>query len=474
MTFRKTKSLTMIGSLLIVLSIACRLFSGIDPGVAAAFTGNPDFGVIATHKNGESLVVMTDSENGEVDEVTGAIWSSPEREAVVVHKGNNGLPINAVIGDFLILFSNYGADSVDIAIIGSDGSTTIARNVKFDPALLSAITSHAPGKSTSHLAAPHLQSGLTLEDVVLVGAGTVHVAACIISSAAAASNLAFFEIAGVACTSAILVVRAINAGEAPYSDFTDWLSYAEDEVDKVLELVQSQQVQDSLSELSDFLLMSGCDPGWYLATDGLCHLDSSCDPGWYLATNGYCYRKSACDPGYFLATDGLCYLISGDGPVLQPNSGCDPGYYLATDGYCYPVSGDGPVLQPNSSCDPGWYLATDGLCYPESGCDPGYYPATDGLCYPESGCDPGWYLATDGLCYPESGCPAGYYPATDGLCYPESPCPAGYYLATDGLCYSETPSCPAGYYLATDGLCYPESGCPAGYYLATDGLCYPY
>ncbi|MCX6038851.1 MAG: hypothetical protein NTW99_13395 [Chloroflexi bacterium] len=389
MTFRHTKSLTTIGSLLIVLSIACSLLSGINPGVAAAFTGDPDFGVFATHKNGEALVVMTDAENGEVDEVTGAIWFSPEREAVVVRKGNNNLPTEAVIGDFLILFSNYGADSVDIAIIGSDGSTTIARNVKFDPALLPTTTSYAPGNSTAHLAALYIQTGLTLEDVLLSGAGMLHIAACIINSAAAAYTLVFFPIAAAACTSALSIIRAVYTGGDPYSEFTDVLNYAKDALNQAQELEQSQQVQVFLDETPEFNL------------------------------------GSHCPAGFFPSTDGYCYPVSGDGPVLQRDNGCEPGFKPATDGYCYPDNG----------CEPGFIPATDGRCYPDNGCEPGFIPATDGRCYPDNGCEPGWYPATDGYCYEDNGCAPGWYPATDGYCYEYNGCAPGYYPATDGYCY---------------------------------------
>lgn len=103
-------------------------------GVAAAVTDNDKYAAIAVHESGEKLVAMTDVDaSGTVSRVSGAIWISPEDEALVVYSGPDGLPDRAVIGDVVLLFSNYTRDAVDVAVVVGDGSVQIIRDTPVDP-----------------------------------------------------------------------------------------------------------------------------------------------------------------------------------------------------------------------------------------------------------------------------------------------------------------------------------------------------
>ena len=50
--------------------------------IAAAFTGDPFFGAFAVHENGERIVAITETVNGGIQRVTGAVWLGSEDQAM--------------------------------------------------------------------------------------------------------------------------------------------------------------------------------------------------------------------------------------------------------------------------------------------------------------------------------------------------------------------------------------------------------
>ena len=82
------------------------------------WTGDTEFGAMMLGKSGEILAAMTETDgSGNVIGLTGAVWVDINGGSVTVYLGDDGLPTKAVIGDFILLFSNWDMDAqtVDVA-----------------------------------------------------------------------------------------------------------------------------------------------------------------------------------------------------------------------------------------------------------------------------------------------------------------------------------------------------------------------
>jgi hypothetical protein len=101
--------------------------------VIAIVTGDPKFGAVSIHKNGEMLAVMTETDvEGKIREVRGVVWRSSDGLAVTLYLGDNGLPSRAMAEGSLITLDNYTDRTVDITVIGLDGTTHLERGVPID------------------------------------------------------------------------------------------------------------------------------------------------------------------------------------------------------------------------------------------------------------------------------------------------------------------------------------------------------
>jgi uncharacterized protein YegL len=151
-------------------------------GIAASFTDDLDYAAIAVHKNGEKLVAMTETdESGNVINVTGAVWLSPDGDAFVVYNSADGLPERAVFGDYIVLFLSYSDDSVDVALISPDGSTQVTKDVPVDPEQLSQLQARGPsvGVLASPINRPYQGDGLSLVETLKLAALGISVAGCV-------------------------------------------------------------------------------------------------------------------------------------------------------------------------------------------------------------------------------------------------------------------------------------------------------
>jgi hypothetical protein len=151
-------------------------------GIAASFTDDSNYGAIAVHQNGERLVAMTDTDaSGILRKVTGAVWLSPHDDAFVVYNGVDGLPERAVFGDYIILFLNYSANSVDVALISPDGLIEVTNDVQVDPEHLSQLQARrsSVGVLASPSNIPYQGDGLTLVSTLRLAALAVSVASCV-------------------------------------------------------------------------------------------------------------------------------------------------------------------------------------------------------------------------------------------------------------------------------------------------------
>ena len=181
--------------------------------IYAGFTDDPSMPFVMIHKTGENLALTQDAKSSTV---TGAVWTSPDGTSVVIYTDKNGRPTGVVVGEQVILFSNYTADTVDLTVIKADGTKVTAQS-KLDKDILQKITAFNPSpNSLVSFSRPSQQqeeldkwfwmkTGLYMFDVAVctTGAltlGTNSAAAGIFAVLAPATILALAK----ACTGALL------------------------------------------------------------------------------------------------------------------------------------------------------------------------------------------------------------------------------------------------------------------------------
>ncbi len=106
-----------------------RLFNGL----AATSTSDGVFGAIAATPSGERFGVMTErGAAGQIVKVVGATFVLSDGSSAVVYAGADGLPARAVFGEYVVLFSNYTSNTVDIAAVAADGTVSNVRAAPVD------------------------------------------------------------------------------------------------------------------------------------------------------------------------------------------------------------------------------------------------------------------------------------------------------------------------------------------------------
>jgi hypothetical protein len=78
------------------------------------------FGALMVNTNGEMLLPMVARDaSGNATQITGALWSNASGGSAAVYVDSNGLPTQAIMGDFILLYSNWNtsAHTADIALI---------------------------------------------------------------------------------------------------------------------------------------------------------------------------------------------------------------------------------------------------------------------------------------------------------------------------------------------------------------------
>ena len=184
-------------------------------GVSATGTDSDRFAALAAHEDGEKLIAMTDADaSGNIRGVTGAIWISPEDEALLVYSGADGLPEQAVVGDIILLFSNYTSDSADLALVTADGSFQIIRDMPVDAEDLSQLRDlqHQVGdRGGSHLLSKpsYRSSNLAPSQKLRIAALLVRVASCLIEVAKSHLVLPLLVKAILPCASALVSSLAL-------------------------------------------------------------------------------------------------------------------------------------------------------------------------------------------------------------------------------------------------------------------------
>lgn len=87
--------------------------------IYAGFTGSGSMPFIMIHNTGEALTAMQDPDTSTV---LGSIWISADGTPVAIYADANGRATSIVVGDDVILYTNYSDDSVDLTVVHKDGS----------------------------------------------------------------------------------------------------------------------------------------------------------------------------------------------------------------------------------------------------------------------------------------------------------------------------------------------------------------
>lgn len=109
--------------------------------IYAGFTENEKIPFLMIHQSGESLGVIRDVNSP--NNIGGIVWYSSEGQSVTVYTDNSQMPQRAVVGEDIILYSNYLNDTVDVTIIHPDGTSETFR-AQIDTELLNKITAFSP------------------------------------------------------------------------------------------------------------------------------------------------------------------------------------------------------------------------------------------------------------------------------------------------------------------------------------------
>ncbi len=86
----------------------------------ASSTNLSDIPFVLLHESGEKVGLIQGSEEGIVHTDSNGL-------SFVIYADNNGLPKTAIVGDKIILYSNYTGTTVDLTIIHSDGRRELVR-----------------------------------------------------------------------------------------------------------------------------------------------------------------------------------------------------------------------------------------------------------------------------------------------------------------------------------------------------------
>jgi len=102
----------------------------------ASSTGSREIPFVILHQKGERLGLTQDINSSRP---SGVVWSSSSGNSIVIYADSVGMPKSAVVGEDIILYSNYTSTTVDLTIVHPDGTRDVFR-AKYDTDLLNKIT----------------------------------------------------------------------------------------------------------------------------------------------------------------------------------------------------------------------------------------------------------------------------------------------------------------------------------------------
>lgn len=139
------------------------------PEFYAGFTQSEEIPFLMVHQNGESLGTIGDTNSP----IEGVVWVSSDGESsMVIYSNDDGLPQSAVVGEDVILYSNYtNSGMVDITILYQDG-TSETFQAQLDTELLNKVWSFSsPSFSTVSYSLVSPQQPLSTDGLLLMKQG---------------------------------------------------------------------------------------------------------------------------------------------------------------------------------------------------------------------------------------------------------------------------------------------------------------
>jgi hypothetical protein len=130
----------------------------------AGFTVNLDIPFVVLHKSGEKLGV---EQNSNSSKIAGAVWASPQGDAIVIYADGNGLPDHVVVGEYVLFYTNYTHTTVDVTMV-HPGEKKVIFRAKLDTNGLNEISSLF--KPSLNMVAYSIPSSTRTQQDVFLGA----------------------------------------------------------------------------------------------------------------------------------------------------------------------------------------------------------------------------------------------------------------------------------------------------------------
>lgn len=200
-------------ALLSVLATACSEGSpvGPDAGSNALIDGwaIQDNGsqIVGAHRSGRTVLIDRASASELLDSRSPqqrVVVTTPEQAQFVVWYSSNGRPTQAVFGDVTVAFGNWTSASVDLAVIGPDGTVQIFRD---EP------VSGVP--AATFLASSSVDANSGTRVALRLAGNAIDVAACVISAKAGI-------LLAAPTLGASLVVAGVSCGNSAFRIWNSW------------------------------------------------------------------------------------------------------------------------------------------------------------------------------------------------------------------------------------------------------------
>ena len=182
-------------------------------GMAAAETGDNEVPFVATHRDGEYMVLLSEPDS---DRITGVTYSIVDGESLTLHLDEDGLPRKATDGEYIYLMENYRESVVDVVRIDPDGSIEVERDAELDTEFYNFAETFSDKAEARVLSDISLGQGIALGGIALGTFGCVK------------ATIWTLGAAGVPCGKALAsATTAVAAGMAAdeVAKTSSWIGY---------------------------------------------------------------------------------------------------------------------------------------------------------------------------------------------------------------------------------------------------------
>jgi hypothetical protein len=339
--------------------------------VAAVSLDSGPFGALMVADNGEKLLPLVDRDvSGNATKVIGAMYiNTLSGQSVVVYLDDNGMPKKTIIGDYILLFSNWSGDgkTVDIAKIhATTNYIEVFKSVSINPTSLGMQGVSMAAEAAGSPASISIQSTCfpacdtdmkNFSELLKIAGLGISVGSCAVATTASLGAMAL-PCAGVIVSTASLVVG--NETWLQNLDATGAALTANDAAECIVGNVVSciSAVMDISSRLMDACEKPAEEHSGLITTANLFLSDPNQASGVVQQGSGLpsCSASYECTPG-----GAMSYIPCYPAGVKQCNASCTWGACFGTcgDGYCDKAVAGENVANCPSDCPP---VCGDGIC----------------------------------------------------------------------------------------------------------------